>query len=198
MENKKELSKNFWYMIIGICSLLIVIIIIAFVVFANRKPEVVEKNENGANIVLNYSSDVSGLKLTELTPTTDAVGMKNSNEDEYFDFSVEVALDNARGVEYEISAIKDTKNSNISDDDIKIYLEKEKSGTYTKVFGPEKFKPLKKKTEIGSEKGSMVLTKTKKTNSIADNYRLRVWLSDKSNTPSGNYSIKIVVNGKAK
>lgn len=198
MENKKELSKNFWYMIIGICSLLIIMIIIAFVVFANRKPEVLEKNENGANIVLNYSSDVSGLKLTDLTPTTDAVGMKNLKDDEYFDFSVEVALDNARDVEYEVSVIKDSKNSNISDDDIKIYLEKEKSGTYTKVFGPDKFKPLKKKTAIGSEKGSMVLIKTKKTNSIADNYRLRVWLSDKSNTPSGNYSIEVAINGKAK
>ena len=198
MENKKDLSKNFWYLIVGICTLLVIIIIIAFVVFSNRKPEVIEKNENGANIVLNYTSNVSGLKLTDITPTTDAVGMKNLKDEEYFDFSVEVALDNARGVEYEISAVKDTKNSTISDDDIKIYLEKEKSGTYTKVFGPDKFKPLKKKTEIGSEKGSMVLIKTKKTNSIADNYRLRMWLSDKSNVTSGTYAIEIVVNGKAK
>ena len=57
--------------------------------------------------------------------------------------------------------------------------------------------PLKKKTELGSKPGSMVLTKTKKTNSSVDNYRLRVWLSDTS-LVSGDYSIKIEVNAISK
>ena len=107
-------------------------------------------------------------------------------------------MDNASAVEYEISLVKNQVNSNISNDDIKIYLEKEKSGTYTKVFGPDKFTPLKKNTKLGSKKGSMSLLSVRKTNSTADNYRLRVWLSDKSTLDKGDYEVDVEVNGIAK
>ena len=198
MEKNKEEIPKFLIFILCICVTLIIIIAIGIAVFVNRDPEVVEKNENGANVVLNYSTDINGLKIKGATPTTDSVGIKKDEEGEYFDFSVEVSLDNAPSVEYEISAIKDKSNSTIPDDDIRIYLEKEKSGTYTKVFGPSKFTPIKKDTKFGSSTGSMVLTNTKKTNSSTDNYRLRMWLSDKSVVQNGTYSVEIEVHALAK
>ena len=193
-----KVTKKFWYIFIGVCSVLVILVSVGFVVFSNRTPEVIENEEHGANIVLNYTNNISGLKLTNITPKTDLVGIENSEEGEYFDFSVDVKLDNARRVDYEVSIIKDGKNSTIDDSDIRIYLEKEKSGTYTKVFGPSKFVPLKKESELGSKKGSMVLTTTKKTNSTSDKYRLRMWLSDTSVVATGNYSIEVEVNGKSK
>ncbi|MBQ9018794.1 MAG: hypothetical protein IJ097_00595 [Bacilli bacterium] len=196
---KKEKSGNgFFVVMLIICAVLITLIVFGFIVFINREEEVIEKEENGASIVLNYTSNISGLRIKEATPTTDEVGEKNLNEEEYFDFSVEVSLDNASAVEYEISLVKNQVNSNISNDDIKIYLEKEKSGTYTKVFGPDKFTPLKKNTKLGSKKGSMSLLSVRKTNSTADNYRLRVWLSDKSTLDKGDYEVDVEVNGIAK
>ena len=198
MDKNKEEVPKFLVFILCICVVLIIFIAIGFGVFINRKEEVIEKEESGANIVLNYSTDINGLEIKSAIPTSDAAGVKKVDDGEYFDFSIEVKLDNAPSVEYEISAIKDKVKSTIPDDDIRIYLEKEKSGTYTKVFGPAKYTPLKKPTKFGSEVGSMVLVDTKKTNSSTDNYRLRMWLSDKSLVKDGTYSLEIVVNGLAK
>ena len=200
MENKKEneLSNLFWYIVIGICLFFIIVIGIGFVVFSNRKPEVVDKKLNGGNIILNYTNNITGLSIVNATPTIDSIGMKNSKVGQYFDFSIEVNLDNAKTVEYEIAAIKDEANSTVADDDIKIYLEKEKSGTYTKVFAPAGYVPIEKDTELGSPEGSMVLVKVKQIKDSTDNYRLRMWVSDKSVTKKGNYAVEIIVNGKAK
>lgn len=197
VENKEEIPK-FLVFILCLCVVFIIIIAIGFAVFMNRREEVIENEENGANVILNYSADKNEIKITKATPTTDQVGIKKLEDGEYFDFSVETELDNAPSLEYEIAIVKDKVNSNISDDDIRIYLEKEKSGTFTKVFGPDKYKPLKKKNKFGTDVGSMVLVDTKKTNTSTDNYRLRIWLSDKSVTTDGNYSVKVVVNALAK
>ena len=198
MEENKEKVPKFLVFILCMCIVFIIIIAISFAVFINRQEKVIEKSENGANVVLNYSTDINGLKITKATPTTDQVGIKNLEDGEYFDFSVETKLDNAPSLDYEISIVKDKVDSNISDSDIRIYLEKEKSGTFTKVFGPNKYTPLKKKNKYGTEAGSMVLVDTKKTNSSVDNYRLRIWLSDTSVTTEGNYSVKVVVKALAK
>jgi hypothetical protein len=196
--DSKSSSRAFIIMMSLVSSLLIGLIVIGFVVFSLKGPEIVEEEENGADIVLNYSSNISGLQIRNAEKVKDDDGILNLKEGEYFDFSVEVILDNASKVEYEISVVKDSLNSTIPDEDIKIYLEKEKDGTYTKVFGPQEFKPLKKKSEFGSKKGSMPLVNVKKTNSNVDNYRLRVWLSDKSTLNNGNYSVDVEVNGIAK
>jgi hypothetical protein len=44
----------------------------------------------------------------------------------------------------------------------------------------------------------MVLYKVKKNTSGTTNYRLRMWLSDKSTMLVGNYSVEVSINGKAK
>ena len=196
--DSKSSNRAFIIMMSLVSSVLIGLIVLGFVVFSLNGPKIVDEEENGADIILNYSSNISGLQIRNASKTKDADGILNLKDGEYFDFSVEVILDNASKVEYEISVIKDELNSTISDDDIKIYLEKEKEGTYTKVFGPSEFKPLKKKSEFGSVKGSMPLLNVKKTNSSTDNYRLRMWLSDESTLSDGTYSVEVEVNGVAK
>lgn len=195
MENK--VNGKFIIIIMVLCLVFIGLVIAGIVLFNNREPKVINKNEHGAKILLNYTNDVSGLTLTKLNPTIDNVGMQDLTDGNYLDFSVEVKLDNATSVKYEIAAVKDSTNSTVKDEDIRIYLEKENSGTYTKVFIPSKFEPLTKKSDLGSPKGSMVLVTTKKTNSKPDNYRLRMWVSDKATIQDGTYSIMLKVNGKA-
>jgi len=196
--NSKDSKGAFIILMITVVLILCGLIVAGYIAFSLREQEVVEEEENGADIVLNYSTNYSGLEIKNATKMKDDDGIINLKEGEYFDFSIEVLLDNAASVEYEVSIEKDEVNSTIPDSDIKIYLEKEKEGTYTKVFGPEKFTPLKKNSKYGSKKGSMPLVEVKKTNSNTDNYRLRMWLSDKSKLTTGTYFVNVEVNGIAK
>ncbi|MBR5370532.1 MAG: hypothetical protein IK137_04445 [Bacilli bacterium] len=191
-------KKTFTILMLSIVILLIGLIVVGFVMFSLREKDVVEEEENGADIILNYSTNNSGLQIRNASKTKDEDGIINLKDGEYFDFSVEVILDNASNIEYEISVEKDEINSTIPDSDIKIYLEKEIEGTYTKVFEPNKFTPLKKKSELGSKKGSMVLTNVTKTKSSTDKYRLKMWLSDKATIDTGTYAVEVEVNGIAK
>ena len=197
METKNS-RKAFILLMLSVSALLIGFVVIGWIIFSIKGKDVVEEEENGADIILNYSTNNSGLQIRNASKTKDEDGILNLKEGEYFDFSVEVLLDNASYVEYEISAVKDVVNSTTPNDDIKIYLEKEKDGTYTKVFGPDKFTPLKKESDLRSKKGTMPLIKVKKTNSNTDNYRLRMWISDKAQLDNGSYSIDVEVNGIAK
>lgn len=196
--NSKSSNKSFALLMVVVIFLLIGLIVLGYVIFFNRKPDITIEEENGADIIVNYANDVSGLSIKNLEKTKDDIGIENLKDGEYFDFSVEVLLDNAEKVEYEISVVKDEMNSTIPDEDIRIYLEKEKEGTYTKVFGPSEFKGIKSKSKFGSEKGSMPLVSVKKTNSNVDNYRLRIWLSSTASLDKGSYAVDIEVNGIAK
>ena len=131
-------------------------------------------------------------------PTSDMVGVQSVEDGTFFDFSVDTSIDEATSIDYEISITKDKKTCNLPDEDIRIYLEKEESGTYAKVFGPDMFVGLKKETKIGSKKASMVIQSASKTKNSIDNYRLRIWLSDKSLVADNYCNIEVFVNGKAK
>lgn len=200
MKNKSngELSRSFWYALLSICLVLVIFVGIIFFLFSNREEEIIEKKLNGGNIQLNYTNDITGLSVVKAVPVTDEIGMKNDKDGQYFDFSLDIEVDEAHTIEYEIAVIKNETASTINDDDIRIYLEKEESGTYSKVFGPSAYKTLEKDSKLGSPEGSMILVKEKTKKSLKDNYRLRMWLSNKSLTKNGNYSVEVVVNGKAK
>ena len=198
MKKKSESSKCFLFFIFLICVVLLIFSIIGFVLFFNRKPKIISEKENGGTVVLKYVTDFAGLKLLKAIPTSDIVGVQNLNDGEFFDFSVDTSIDEAASIDYEISITKDKKTCNLSDEDVRIYLEREESGTYTKVFGPENFIKIKKATEIGSKSDSMLIYSTRKTKTSTDNYRLRVWLSDKSLIAENYCNIEVFVNGKAK
>lgn len=199
MKNKKEnvLSGFFWIIVIVVCLVLSILVGFLFVKYGNEKNIVIEKEENGGNIVLNYTNNITGLYISKAVPTSDVVGSAFSEEGTYFDFAIDTKLDNATSIEYEIAVLKDSKKCTIPDEDIRIYLEREVSGTYTKVFGPAPFEPIKEDTKLGSQSGSMVLSKVKTKKSFVDNYRLRLWLADTSAVQSGDYAVEVVVNGHA-
>lgn len=193
-----ELSNDFWIASIIICIFLLLFIGFGYSCFSNKDANVVEKVVEGGYVTLKYADRTCGLSLINAIPTTDMAGSKDSNDGKYFDFSVETDLKDASKVEYEIYVKKVGSKSNILDDDIKVYLEKEDSGSYGEFFGPEKYTPIKAATEVGSEKGSMVLANIKRIKSGVDNYRLRIWLSDTSMIANGNYSIEVKIVAKAK
>lgn len=200
MKEKKGNSKKFLFIIIGICLVLTIILGLSIYFFINKKPKVVEEKLTGGEIVLTYADDSNMFSINNVSPMTNEVGIKLDKADQYFDFTVNANFDSAQEIDYEIYIEKVETQSTIKDEDIRIYLEKQKSGTYEKVLDPKKFVASKKKSGLGAPKESMVIYNDSTTSDISENYRLRMWLSDKAltNGTNNSYTIKINVVGKAK
>ena len=198
---KDNTSRNKLIILIsGISVLLLIILIVFIVAFFNKPKEVIIEKKIGGEVNISYTDKINSLNLVNVTPIEDSVAIKDLTGDNYFEFSVDTKVDGASEVEYEISVSKNSAKSTINDSDIKIYLEKENSGSYTKVFGPDKYKGISKTSNLGTPKGDMILTKVSNKKSITENYRLKVWLSSAAapGTVPQNYSLDINVVGKAK
>lgn len=197
-KTNNKLNKNFWILTLVICLLCIAGISVGFYLYKLETDKEIIKEKLGGDVYLKFVGNTNGLTLLNASPMTDQLGALQEGENKFFDFSVEVKLDEAEYVEYEIAIEKDTAFSNIPDNEVKFYLEEENSGSFSKVFGPSEFKPLEKDSELGTEAGDMVLYTVKKNTSGSTNYRLRMWMSDKSTMLVGNYSVEVSINGKAK
>lgn len=197
LDNNK-LSKKFWIIIIVVCCILIAFLTTGFVISSNESDKVVNEEKNGGELVLNYSGNTDGLTIMNVVPTSDIVGMANNIDGSYFDFSVDVDLDKAKSIDYELSISKVSSNCTIPDNDIKIYLEKMENGVYTEVFGPKKFVGLDDDSSLGTSQDSMILVKDSMNKSGSGKYRLRMWLADTSLVTSGSYSVEVNIVGKAK
>ena len=145
---------------------------------------------------MTYTENMNGISIQDALPTSDEVGKHLNGKGEYFDFTIKSNVVNS-SITYEIAAIKD-KSSTISDDSIKLYLEKQNSGTYEQVMEPTIFKSITKRSKIGSPKGSMVLYKLNRKKSGTDNYRLRMWIKEDAVVEMDkSYTVKVNVYGKA-
>lgn len=193
---KEKTTKKLWIILLCVCLLFITFTTIGFIMFSNRKPEIVNEQLDGGSVVLNYSSDSSYLNINNAVPTTDTVGMASNVNGSYFDFSVDTEIDDAKSITYELS-LKKVKG-NVPDSDIVVYLEKEDSGTYSPIVKPTGFKQIKNDSKFGTKKNSMILLTSEKEKSVIDNYRLRTWISEKSSVANGNYQLEINIIANAK
>lgn len=199
-ELKENGGKLKLIIIVSIISvLLLLLLVIMIVAFYNKPKEVITNKKVGGEVNITYTDKSSTLNVVNLTPVEDSTAIKDLTGDNYFEFSVETKLQGAKEVNYEIAITKNADKSTINDSDIKIYLEKENSGSYSKVFGPSKFKGISKTSDLGTPKGSMVLAKVTNKKSIIENYRLKVWLSNTASpgTVPQNYSLDINLVGDA-
>ena len=200
MENKNKISKGVLFGIIGVSMLLVIILVLAFVIFFMTPKDIKEEVIDAGDVSMTYTDDFNGLSITNASPVTDEVGKTLDGADQYFDFSVSTNVLSSATVEYEIALVKNKSISTIGDGDIRVYLEKQSSGSYVKVFGPDSFVGITEKSKIGSPKGAMIVSKVANDESSTENYRLRMWLSDKALvTPDviQNYTVEVVVNGRA-
>ena len=198
MESKSK-TKNVVIFLVLLSIVLIAVIVVAFTMFFKEQEKNVKEIVKTGTVSMNYKSEVNGLQLTSITPVANDVAIENRAEGSYFDFSVSSDIDSDTAVDYEISLVKD-ESSTISDSDIMVYLEKQTSGTYSKVDNPKQFTPVKKKTNLGSPAKSMVLGKFSLSANQVDNYRLRIWVKDGAviTDSSANYKVRVNVYGKAK
>lgn len=196
---KEEKNGKLYFLLIALLLFVLLVIGISVVaVTVTKKGDKVNTITTG-NISLDYTEDNNGITITNAMPTTDTTGKTLSKSGEYFDFSVVSTLSDYANITYEISAIKAT-SSTLDDNDVKLYLEKEKAGAYTEVMKPTKFKPLSSKSDIGSKEGSMILYKETVNKTKIDKYRLRMWLSDdaKIDNISRTFTVQVAIHATVK
>lgn len=194
--DKKGVSKKVICWIILISVLVILIVVLAFGLLSNKKDDTVDEYNPGV-ITMSYT-DSNTFKFTNLVPLTDSLG---KTSEQYFDFVVNTKLEDSDEINYEIAVSIIEDESNVTGDMIKFYLEKQNSGSFNKVFGPSVFKGLNKSSKLSTPAGSMVLLEDTKKRDSVDNYRLRVFLDEKSTVVPDNIyyvSVKVDVFGKDK
>lgn len=203
-ENKSNSSKFIFISVILVTILVILVLCLSFTAFKKATSEDGTNSSNDSNgngginskISMTYTENMNGISIQDALPTSDEVGKHLNGKGEYFDFTIKSNIVNS-SITYEIAAIKD-KSSTISDDSIKLYLEKQNSGTYEQVMEPTIFKPITEKSKVGSPNGSMVLYKLNRKKSGTDNYRLRMWIKEDAVVEMDkSYTVKVNVYGKA-
>src|SRR5699024_5498205 len=108
------------------------------------------------NIYLNYTEDTNGINITNAYPMNDELGKILTDENQYFDFTVEASITGDVITKYEIYAEK-LNNSTLNNDEVRLYLEKMVNNNYEEVMSPKNFTPLTESTELGTMAGSMLL-----------------------------------------
>ena len=194
---KKE-SNNKLFIII-ICFLLFIIMVVgvsfATVTYTKKKDSV--NTISTGNIYLNYTEDTNGINITDAYPVTDEVGKTLTNEDQYFDFTVEASITGDVVTKYEIAAEKDV-SSTLNNDDVKLYLEKKVDDSYEEVMAPKNFTPLMKSTELGTLAGTMLLDSASLDESSIINYRLRMWVDEDTiiNEIPKSFSVRVSIKAQ--
>ena len=200
MENEKgKVSKGLVVGLIVTTLLVVTLVGTTSYFYYNAPKKVQDKMLEGGNINLSYTDDSNSLNITTVPVIDDINGMKINKADSYFDFTVSVDLDEATNIDYEISVIPNKENT-VPVKNIKVYLEKLKSGTFSSVGNPVELSLSNKKTDLGSKSGSMVIYNTSTKKSISENYRLRAWVDSTSlyvPTMTDKIVLDVEVHGKA-
>ena len=195
---EKNVMKRLIITLVVVSVLIILVVFVSFILFFNKQKEVGETPIQTGTISMTYKAATNGIQLVNPQPMSDTLGKDIRTEGEYFDFTVTSNMKSNSTITYEIAVVPE-KTSTISSEYIMVYLEKQHSGTYSKMENPVIFNPSKKKTEIGSPLGSMVVAKEKVTEDKVSNYRLRIWL--KEDAPildsTATFTVRVNVYGKA-
>ena len=196
-EIKREKNSRLFVIIIAFLIFIIMVVGVsmAAITYTNTKNSI--NTISTGNVYMNYNEDSNGINITDAYPIADEVGKKLMSKGEYFDFSVTAKFEGKLVADYEIAALKEA-DSTLSDDAVKLYLEKYEDGNYVEVMAPKSFTPLKEKTALGTKEGQMLLYKNRFTKSGVDNYRLRMWVAEDAilGTLQKNYGVKVSVVAK--
>lgn len=197
MTNKKGISFKVWMLLLAVFLSVGAVIGVSCYLFYGEPMNIEYDEVSGGEISMTYTDDQNIFGITNGVKMSDTVGMAQDASDKFFDFTINTDISNANNLEYSIILVKDETLSTSLDENVKIYLEKEVSGSYSEVTGPIVFSPNMKDSEY---ENAMTIYKGTNRNNKTENFRLRMWISDTANiTPEQiqNFSVKIMVDGKA-
>ena len=149
-------------------------------------------------IYFSYNTGSNYIKMDNVFPMKDDLGMLLTGDKQYFDFNVETIFKNKKNKNliYEISIVPDDGNT-IPDDDVRVYLTED--GSSVSVLGNEvnNFSDL---PDSKYHKNGKVIFRKKVNDNYSADYIYRMWLSYDANVSEKvkTFSCKIAVDAYSK
>ena len=194
MSDNKNDSKSKLLIITAIIVLIIAVIGVSYAAIFYSKIGDEVNNVSTGTIVMSYTENTNGIYLTNASPMTDEVGRTLTDENLYFDFTVNATMSGNANVDYVISASKDSY-STLEDSAVKVYLTSLNGTNETTVLAPTKVSSLRTTNDIFYVPDNQyVILESNFTKSESRNYRLRMWVSDDYVLPSISQTYMMRVN----
>ena len=194
MSDNKNDSKSKVLIITAIIVLIIAVIGVSYSAIFYSKIGDEVNNVSTGTIVMSYTENTNGIYLTNASPMTDEVGRTLTDENLYFDFTVNATMSGNANVDYVISASKDSY-STLEDSAVKVYLTSLNGTNETTVLAPTKVSSLRTTNDIFYVPDNQyVILESNFTKSESRNYRLRMWVSDDYVLPSISQTYMMRVN----
>lgn len=193
-------SKQVLLSVFGVALLIVAIVGISYAIFVFSAKSRVDNTVRSGGITFEYLEGDSVIDINDALPISDEVGVKQTKS---FDFQVSSAIRGNTTVFYEVRAKSLTVDNKIDNQYVKIYLEKKDGGDFSTVLSPTAFKenPNTSLTNISVDTNTMLLYsgrfsgKNATTTNYSDEFRLKMWLSDKYliDDVSRSFKIKVLV-----
>lgn len=193
-------SKQVLLSVFGVALLIVAIVGISYAIFVFSAKSRVDNTVRSGGITFEYLEGDSVIDINDALPVSDEVGVKQTKS---FDFQVSSAIRGNTTVFYEVRAKSLTVDNKIDNQYVKIYLEKKDGDDFSMVLSPTTFKenPNTSLTNISVDTNTMLLYsgrfsgKKATTINYSDEFRLKMWLSDKYliDDVSRSFKIKVLV-----
>ena len=193
-------SKQVLLSVFGVALLIVAFVGISYAIFVFSAISRVDNTVRSGGITFEYLEGDSVIDINDALPVSDEVGVKQTKS---FDFQVSSAIRGNTTVFYEVRAKSLTVDNKIDNQYVKIYLEKKDGGDFSTVLSPTTFKenPNTSLTNISVDTNTMLLYSGKfsgkkaATTNYSDEFRLKMWLSDKYliDDVSRSFKIKVLV-----
>lgn len=193
-------SKQVLLSVFGVALLIVAIVGISYAIFVFSAKSRVDNTVRSGGITFEYLEGDSVIDINDALPVSDEVGVKQTKS---FDFQVSSAIRGNTTVFYEVRAKSLTVDNKIDNQYVKIYLEKKDGDDFSMVLSPTTFKenPNTSLTNISVDTNTMLLYsgrfsgKKATTTNYSDEFRLKMWLSDKYliDDVSRSFKIKVLV-----
>lgn len=193
-------SKQVLLSVFGVALLIVAIVGISYAIFVFSAKSRVDNTVRSGGITFEYLEGDSVIDINDALPVSDEVGVKQTKS---FDFQVSSAIRGNTTVFYEVRAKSLTVDNKIDNQYVKIYLEKKDCDDFSMVLSPTTFKenPNTSLTNISVDTNTMLLYsgrfsgKKAATTNYSDEFRLKMWLSDKYliDDVSRSFKIKVLV-----
>ena len=191
MKNKKYLV-----LILVVISVVLVALGVTFASFTFSGVGQTENKIKTGTVTMVYTEGENKIAITNAMPIEDSEGKLLTNNDQVFDFTVDI--NTTQAIAYEVTAVKDD-NSILENTDVRLYLERSLDGTkYEEVLAPSNYTPTKEDDKFGAKKGEMILDTGTVSENTSYKYRLRMWLSKdyEITSESKSFTVRVNVYGK--
>ena len=192
---KDNNSKQVLLSVLGVAILVVAVVGVSFAAFSYSKTGEKVNTITTGTITMSYSETTNGINLTNALPMSDSVGMKLSEQNQYFDFTVNASITGNTTINYAITATKEL-DSNIPDDGIKVYLTDMDGDADSQILAPTKVSELDVTSSdvSGAPDDQYKLTSDTFSASGSHAYRLRMWVADDYTVTGESQTYKLRVN----